>query len=112
MTVETRQTQRVTVLSVQGQMVLGDGDLALRRALEEALRDGAQNLLLNLSGLTFADSSGFGEMAASVKSVRDRGGRFAVCEARPSVRQVLGATGLDRAFEVFDTEAQALAALA
>ncbi len=108
MNIETRESSGVTVLSPEGRMALGGGDLALRKAINGALEGGSSTILLNLSGLTYVDSSGLGEIADSYKNVTAAGGILALCEAQSTLRTLLKVTGLDKVIKIFDSEPAAL----
>lgn len=77
--------------------LLGELDLStapqLQTCLQEFDADGA-DLQLDLSGLTFCDSSGISAMVTAAKRVRKRGARFSVVFPQPAVRSVLEITGL------------------
>ena len=58
MKVSVRQREGVTVLDIEGKITIGSGDLELRNAVQQAVNDGAKNLLINLGKVTTLDSSG------------------------------------------------------
>lgn len=76
-----------------------------RRQVEAALeRHRARNLYLNLSGVTFIDSSGLGAILGRYKRVRQAGGRMALVSPTRAIRPVLEMAGLYRLMEVLDSE--------
>jgi anti-sigma B factor antagonist len=109
MKIEARHVQGVTILEPKGKITIGVGDVALREAVGEALEAGARNLLFNLSGVTTIDSSGIGELVSAYTTVTNRGGKLKLACLPPKVTDILQITQLISVFEVFDTEAEALA---
>ena len=88
------------LLSGEGPSVvklLGELDLSTAPQLEACLEglgaDGA-SVQLDLSGLTFCDSSGISAMVTAAKRVRKRGGHLSIASPQPAVRSVLEITGL------------------
>ena len=53
-------TRLASCLDVEGKITIGSGDLELRNAVQQAVNDGAKNLLINLGKVTTLDSSGTG----------------------------------------------------
>ncbi|MDU2066819.1 MAG: anti-sigma factor antagonist [Sporomusaceae bacterium] len=70
-------------------------------------RKGSQ-LILNLSGLTFIDSSGIGALLGRYKKAQLLGGCVAVTNVQPQVRRILECSGLVQLFLNYETEEAAL----
>jgi anti-sigma B factor antagonist len=92
--------------------VTGEVDIAtaprLREALEQRPAAGGR-LVVDLTGVTFMDSSGLGILLNLQRDVGDAGGRLAVvCPPGPA-RLLLEVTGLDSELPLFATRAEALA---
>lgn len=84
----------------------GECDIATAPRLHEALvplRGEVRELVLDLSGLEFIDSSGVAVIAGALKWVRESEGTLVVSGARGPVRKVFEITGLDRAIPLRDT---------
>ena len=83
-----------------------------KEAMLELLDAGVGKLVVDLSAVTFIDSTALGVLIGGLRRVHDAGGVMAVVVATPAVQRVLTITGLDRVFSVHDTRDAALAALA
>ena len=102
-----------------GRVVLrpvGELDLAscgqLREAIDAQLQAGRAWLVLDMSALTFLDSTGLAVLAeSSMKAARD-GGQLALAALRPQPAKVLNITGLDSKLPVYRDTGDAIAALA
>lgn len=97
-----------TVLLLAGELDVSSAP-AMRRRLVEVLADGHVDLVADLSGVSFVDSSGLGILVGGVRRTRTRGGDLVLCGLEGSVRDVVELTGLDRAFTVRSTLEEALA---
>lgn len=67
--VRTGALEDVTVLRCSGKINILAGDEILREAVDAALKDGAKKLLLDLTGVTYIDSAGMGELISAYKRV-------------------------------------------
>lgn len=93
--------------------VAGELDVAtaprLREQLLAALTDGRRNLVLDLTGVAFLDSTGLGVIVGVLKRARTLGGDLRIVCPEGSVRRVFEITALDRTMSLSDTVDAALA---
>ncbi len=68
----------------------------LREVVAQSVRQGRPHIVVDLSGTTFMDSSGLGELVAGLKSARQGGGNLRIACLTPQVEMVLTLTNLDR----------------
>jgi anti-sigma B factor antagonist len=89
----------VTSYAIDGGRVLiltGELDASTAPGLAAELsRDPGPLVVLDLSELTFIDSSGLGAIHAARQRAMDDGGILVVCRPSPTVHRVLEITGLD-----------------
>ncbi len=109
MKIEARHEQGVTILEPKGKITIGVGDVALRRAVTEALEAAARDILVDLGGVSTIDSSGIGELVSAYTTVTNRGGKLKLVNLPPKVTDILQITQLISVFEVFETVDEALA---
>lgn len=83
-----------------------------KECMLEPLDGGAESLLIDLSGVSFIDSTALGVLIGGLRRVHDADGRMALIVATSAVARVLTITGLDRVFEIHATRAAAEEALA
>jgi anti-sigma B factor antagonist len=62
------------VLSVEGEVTIGIGDVKLREAICILLDQEVRDIVIDLEDVTTLDSSGMAELVAAYKNVKDRGG--------------------------------------
>src|SRR5258705_5715162 len=65
MTIQERVVGSVTVLDLEGKMVLGDGDTLLKDKIHSLALQELQNIVLNLGRVSYMDSSGLESLDAS-----------------------------------------------
>lgn len=82
-----------TVLEPAGELDIGTVP-EFRAAVEQAARSG--HVLVDLSRLTFMDSSGLRALLEAARDARDAGWRLELREASEAVQRVIAMTGADR----------------
>jgi anti-anti-sigma factor len=79
-------------------LVRGELDLAsaadLRAAIATAAAAQPQRLVIDLSAVTFVDSSGLGAIAGGLRAQRPHAGSLEVRGAKPGVRRIFEVAGL------------------
>ena len=78
--------------------VAGDFDAARARDVREAILDaevGRQSVVLDLTDVTFIDSSGLGVIAAAAARADRDGKAFGLCNPAPPIEHTLQMFGLD-----------------
>jgi anti-anti-sigma factor len=84
----------------------------LQSCLERVEVDGRRHLALDLSGVSFLDSTALGVLVRAVREVRERGGEALVVLPGTTARRIFEITTLDRSLPVADSRAEALEQLA
>lgn len=108
-TISERQAGDVTILDLDGKVTIGEGSVALRTTIRRLLGDGKSKILLNLGGVGYIDSSGIGELVSSFTAVNKEGGTLKLLNLTQKIQDLLAITKLLTVFDVFDSEADALA---
>jgi anti-sigma B factor antagonist len=75
------------------------------------IETGVDAIVIDLSRVTFIDSTALGVIIGGVKRLREHDGSLAIVAGSRPVVRILDITGLDKVLTVFDTRAEALAAL-
>jgi anti-sigma B factor antagonist len=93
----------------------GDADLhsapELRERLRMATEGPAQGIVVDLSDVTFIDSTSLGVLLGAVKELRAEGRELRLVVPQQDVRRIFELTLLDHVFLLDETRAEALAAL-
>jgi anti-sigma B factor antagonist len=106
--IEPREVSHVTILDIEGRIILGDEIGALRDAIHGLISQGKKKIILNLAGVDYIDSSGVGELVGCYTSVRSAGGELKLLNLTQKVQDVLHVTKLYTVFDVRDDEFKAV----
>jgi anti-sigma B factor antagonist len=102
--INTREVAHVSILDVQGRIVLGDEIGELRDAVRRLVADGKKKIILNLADVDYIDSSGVGELVGCFTTVRNAGGELKLLKLSQKVQDVLHVTKLYTVFDIRDDE--------
>jgi anti-sigma B factor antagonist len=89
------------VVAVQGEIDVATSP-ALREELYALIDGGVSELVVDLSGLGFIDSSGLGVLVAALKHTRERGGQLVLAGLQQPARRVFEITDLTALFTIED----------
>ena len=105
--VRIRHEGNVSLIDVTGHLTFFELG-PFRDGVQNLLRQGHKNILLNLHDLTYLDSSGIGELARLYVAVIKAGGEMKVVGLSAKVEEVLKITHLSQIFQEFPDEQTAL----
>jgi anti-sigma B factor antagonist len=102
-----RPSGEVSIVDLTGQLTSFAGG-ALRNTIADLIKQGRKQIVLNVGGLVYLDSSGVGELANCYMSVIKGGGEMKVVGLTPKIEEILKITQLYRIFQEFQDEEAAL----
>jgi anti-sigma B factor antagonist len=105
--VSVRHTEDVSLVDVTGRLTSFESR-AFQQMIHGLLKAGQANIVLNLTGLDYLDSSGIGELVRNYMSVVKKGGAMKVVGLAPKVEEILRVTQLYQVFPEFPDEASAV----
>ena len=100
--VTVRNQDGTAVVAVAGEIDVYTSPL-LQERLVEVLKDGSSSIVLDLSAVTFLDSTGLGVLITGLKRCRSAEGDLVLVTAQPNVLKVLEITGLNDVFQIHDS---------
>ena len=104
-----REVDGVTVVALDGRIVLGEESNALREKINALVAEGKKKIVLNMDNITFIDSAGLGTLVAAHHSAKAQGASLRLCHLGTKFQEVLQITKLMTIFDVSNTEAEAVA---
>jgi len=104
----SRDVNGVEIVKLEGKITIGSGDSHLREVISNAISNGKNKILLDMSGVTTIDSSGIGELVGSYTTVANRGGKLKLLHLPAKLNELLHVTQLITVFEVYEDEQEAL----
>lgn len=108
LTTTERQLNGVTVVDLNGRLVLGEESALLREELKNLASRGQTKILLNLAGVTYMDSSGLGVLVGGLTTLAGQRGQLKLLNLTKKIHDLLQMTRLLTVFEVHTSEAAAL----
>jgi anti-sigma B factor antagonist len=78
------------------------------RKLIEPLAEKFANIVFDMSGVEFVDSSGLGALIACQRTLKDRNGALRLAAMRESVRALFELTRIERVFQIYTSRQDAL----
>ncbi len=86
--IKTRTMEGVTIVAPQGRLVLGEETTEFGADVRGLLEQNP-TIIMDLSGLTYADSSGIGVLMGLFIAARSRGGEIKFADPSDHIAQVL-----------------------
>jgi anti-sigma B factor antagonist len=91
-----------TVFALSGTLDLATSP-AVRAALVDAAGGGSHDMIIDLTGLEFLDSTGLGALIGAQRRALEQLGRVRLIVAEGAISRLLNITGLVRIFAVYRT---------
>ena len=102
-------SKRPNVLSLEGEIDLHVSS-RVSISLRQMIAKKPKRLLVNLSGVTYLDSSGLAVLIEAMQNVEKYGGKFALAGMQETVRSIFEIARLDQVFHIFTDVDSALVA--
>jgi anti-anti-sigma factor len=109
MNLTTRNHEGISIIYPEGKITLGDGDQELGEAVRTLLEQGGRKIIINLSNVSYLDSSGVGELVGCYTSIKNKNGDLRLCGMNSRIFNLITMTSLHSVFDVKDTEEESLA---
>ena len=98
----------LTVVWLDGRIVLGEETGALRDLVKDLMAQGKKKLILNMNNVTLIDSAGLGALVAAYTSTKSGGASLRLCHLGAKFNELLQITKLITLFDVYNTQADAI----
>jgi anti-sigma B factor antagonist len=108
MSLDVREVDGVAVVALQGDVDLQSSPAVRQQLL--ACFDSHTRVVVDLSGVTYIDSSGVASLVEAFQLARKKNGTFALVNVSTAVMRVLSLARLDRVFTIHPTVEAAISA--
>src|SRR5712672_2042103 len=99
-----------SVVTLDGRIVLGEESQALRQKLKCLIAEGNKKIILNMDNIKYIDSAGLGiSLVAAHINAKLQGASLILSNLGTKFQEILQITKLVTVFQVFNTEAAAVA---
>ncbi len=106
--IRERQVGDVSILDVDGNIIIGESADTVRNIIRRQLAEGRRKFLLNMAQVRWVDSRGIGELVAALVTVTREGGQIKLLQVRENIAELLTVTRVDTIFALYDDELAAL----
>ncbi len=106
--INERDVEGILILDLQGKLVAGEAVGALRERIHKASAGDSRNIVLNMKGVDYIDSSGLGTLVSAHSTLTNAGGGLALMNISKRSAELLILTKLATVFRIFDDEKSAV----
>jgi anti-sigma B factor antagonist len=106
LTIDVKKDGSACVLTVRGEVDVYTSPL-LKSHLAEAIDEGCLDIVVDLDGVGFIDSSGLGALVSGLRRVKERSGSLRIVCTKDSILKVFRITGLDKVFPIMSSVEEA-----
>jgi anti-sigma B factor antagonist len=103
-----RDVNGVTVIEIDGRIVLGEESNSFREKVKSLLAAGKKKIVLNLANVSYIDSAGLGTLVATFHSARSQGATLKLANLGQKFKEVLQVTKLMTVFDTYENETEAI----
>jgi anti-sigma B factor antagonist len=108
LTIETTEQGGAVVAKVMSDSLETENVAAFRSAIATVL-DRSNRIVLDLSEVSFMDSTGLGSLLSCLRTVKGNGGTMKIASLSPEVQQLFEMVLMDRVFDIYSDPAAAVA---
>jgi anti-sigma B factor antagonist len=108
---KTTQQTGVTVIALQGNLMGGPDATVLNGKLHELIEARKTNVVIDLKGVEFMNSSGLGLLIGGVSTMRNAGGSLRFANASEKISGLITITKLGALFDMYPSVDAAVAAI-
>jgi anti-sigma B factor antagonist len=106
--IQQREREGITILDLKGRVTVGPEAGALRERCAQLDSEGKRNIVLELAGVDFIDSTGLGALVICATTLRKNGGNMKLLNLNRRNIELLVMTKLATVFEIFTDEQDAI----
>ena len=106
--IQKREKEGVVILDLKGRLVVGEAVSALRTQLTGETTQGVRQLILNLHGVEYIDSTGLGSMVICYTTMQKSTGAMKLSKLNKRNIELMLLTKLSTVFEIFPEEQDAV----
>lgn len=111
MRITNEKYDEITVLTLSGKILIGEGDELLREAIANAIKEGVKMVLLDITDVPYVDSAGYGEILRSFTALSRHRGVVALLNPSQRLCDLMSITKTLQLFPVYNNKEAALKAL-
>lgn len=103
MKVEVKEKFNAVVIAIKDKMMGGPDAAEFNELIHKFIDENKMNIVLDLGGLKFVNSSGIGILIRGYTTVNNAGGKMKLANLTDKTKGLLSITKLNQVFELFET---------
>ena len=108
MQIKEKMENDVAVITLKGDL-LGEPDTTtIREKIHSLVSDGVKNVVIDLGGVNYMNSSGLGTLISTLTTMRNAGGDLRLARVEGKVQNLFMMTQLVKVFDTYETVDRAL----
>lgn len=111
MPLKTENKNGVAVCHIEGEIDINSSP-SIKKSFDKLLSSKTPKIVVNLSKVTYVDSSGLATLVEILKNMRSYGGRLRLTNLSPKIRSLFEITKLEKLFEIMADEETATSTFA
>jgi len=105
---EISEKYNAVVFTLKGKLLGGPGASEFNNTIRKYLNEGKKNIIVDLSGVSYVNSSGMGMLIRNYTTVINSGGKLKLAAINEKMRGLLSITKLNRIFEIYNSVNEAV----
>ncbi len=102
------EKEGVVVIVPEGELDVTNSTAFRNKVVEEFIENGKVNIVIDMSGVGYMDSSALGTVISLYKNCRMNGGSLAIAGLMDTVRRLFSITALDKVVPIYPTVEDAI----
>jgi len=107
MSVKIESKKGLAVCHVEGEIDINSSP-GIKKAFDKLIAQKAPKIIINLSKVTYVDSSGLATLVEILKNMKSYGGRMRLTNMSSKIKSLFEITKLERLFEIMADEEEAI----
>lgn len=99
---------KVAVCKIEGKLAGLDGKGKIQEKVKDLIDSKIVNIVLDLTKVNWIDSTGLGELIASLSSTKNKDGNLVLANLQGPVKSLLKMTNLNQIFDIYENVEEAL----
>lgn len=108
--IDTKVEKGTTIVTLSGHIATPESQV-VSEAFDRLIADSISKIVVDMKGVEIITSDGLGALIRARKAVTEAGGQLVLSGLEGNIRSVFKMTRLDKIFTLYDSVAQAVAAL-
>lgn len=108
MRIKEKFDKNVAILTVSGNMMGGPDTIALHEKVKSLIADGIKNIVIDLKGVKWMNSSGLGVLMSCYGSLTSAGGQLKLAGVAEKVQSIFLITKMIEFFETYENADRAV----